>query len=308
MVLRHYDRYDSSPFLLNEGYTGWQIYMNNRDSIPFDSYIMGNSCTMAYQCREWEKYLRGGRAIRLFGNGESLIAISMKLQALDKNGANIKNLLLILDKESLHRDQLLTEYCNILPPDISGMSHFEFHKRFCQAFFFPNVFFPYLDYKLFHTYRPYMQGIINPYGIIRDPVTNDAINPRERMIKKEGEKYWENRNEEFRKKKENDYRDGKYKEAKPAIQDSQLHLLKRIESICRKHNTSVKIIISPDFHQISISPEDIKILKSVFGSENIFDFTGINEYTGDIHNYYEKEHYRPILGAQIMEKIYKGGA
>lgn len=184
MVLRHYDRYDSSPFLLNEGYTGWQIYMNNRDSIPFDSYIMGNSCTMAYQCREWEKYLRGGRAIRLFGNGESLIAISMKLQALDKNGANIKNLLLILDKESLHRDQLLTEYCNILPPDISGMSHFEFHKRFCQAFFFPNVFFPYLDYKLFHTYRPYMQGIINPYGIIRDPVTNDAINPRERMIKK----------------------------------------------------------------------------------------------------------------------------
>lgn len=48
MVLRHYNRYDNSPVMLNEGYIGWQMYMNNRDSIAFDSFIMGNSCTMAY--------------------------------------------------------------------------------------------------------------------------------------------------------------------------------------------------------------------------------------------------------------------
>lgn len=52
--LRHYNRYDNSPVMLNEGYIGWQMYMNNRDSIAFDSFIMGNSCTMAYQCHEWE--------------------------------------------------------------------------------------------------------------------------------------------------------------------------------------------------------------------------------------------------------------
>lgn len=54
MVLRHYNRYDNSPVMLNEGYISWQMYMNNRDSIAFDSFIMGNSCTMAYQCHEWE--------------------------------------------------------------------------------------------------------------------------------------------------------------------------------------------------------------------------------------------------------------
>lgn len=100
MVLRHYNRYDNSPVMLNEGYIGWQMYINNRDSIAFDSFIMGNSCTMAYQCHEWEKYLDGGRAVRLFGNAESIAAISKKLQALERNGAEIKNLLLILDKES----------------------------------------------------------------------------------------------------------------------------------------------------------------------------------------------------------------
>lgn len=39
MVLRHYNRYDNSPVMLNEGYIGWQMYMNNRDSIAFDSLL-----------------------------------------------------------------------------------------------------------------------------------------------------------------------------------------------------------------------------------------------------------------------------
>ena len=93
MVLKNYERYDQTPVVLNEGHVGWQMYLNNRDTIPIDSYIMGNSCTMAYQCHEWEKYLHGGRAVRLFGNAESLAAVCLKLKALDKAGATIKNLL-----------------------------------------------------------------------------------------------------------------------------------------------------------------------------------------------------------------------
>ena len=46
MVLKNYERYDQTPVVLNEGYVGWQMYLNNRDTIPIDSYIMGNSCTM----------------------------------------------------------------------------------------------------------------------------------------------------------------------------------------------------------------------------------------------------------------------
>ena len=87
MVLKNYERYDQTPVVLNEGHVGWQMYLNNRDTIPIDSYIMGNSCTMAYQCHEWEKYLHGGRAVRLFGNAESLAAVCLKLKALDKAGA-----------------------------------------------------------------------------------------------------------------------------------------------------------------------------------------------------------------------------
>lgn len=46
----------------------------------------------------------------------------------------------------------------------------------------------------------------------------------------------------------------------------------------------------------------MEILKDIFGYENVFDFSGINEYTNDIHNYYERGHYRPILGALLLQK------
>lgn len=305
MVLKHYERYDKSPILLNEGYIGWQMYMNNRDSIAFDSFIMGNSCTMAYQCHEWEKYLDGGRAVRLFGNAESMAAICQKLQALDANGAEIKNLLLILDKESLSKDQIQKSYNYVLPPAISGISNFSFQEKFCQAFFFPGILFPYLDYKMFHQYRPYMNGVINPYGVIRDPVTNDAINPREKMIQDEGEQYWKSHQEEFLKTRDSNYRNGKYREAAQVLWKMQTCLLQEIESICQLHKTSVKIIISPDYNQVSINQVDVKVLKSIFGTENVFDFSGINEYTGDIHNYYEKGHYRPVLGTRLLQEIYQ---
>ena len=75
------------------------------------------------------------------------------------------------------------------------------------------------------------------------------------------------------------YRNGEYREGERFLWETQTELLKEIDQICRKHNTSVKIIISPDYNQISINPADVEILKDIFGYENVFDFSGINEYT-----------------------------
>lgn len=107
---------------------------------------------------------------------------------------------------------------------------------------------------------------------------------------------------EFVKARDCNYRNGEYREGERFLWETQTELLKEIDQICRKHNTSVKIIISPDYNQISINPADVEILKDIFGYENVFDFSGINEYTNDIHNYYERGHYRPILGARLLQK------
>ena len=128
MVLRKYEIYDSDV-MLNEQQVGWQIYRNHKDSVHFNSFILGNSCAMAFRCGEWEKYLvPGDRAIRLFGNAESMKAISLKLRALDREGAEIKNVLMILDRISLSRFELLTGAGHILPAAVSGKRPIRIHR------------------------------------------------------------------------------------------------------------------------------------------------------------------------------------
>ncbi len=84
----------------------------------------------------------GDRAIRLFGNAESIKAISLKLRALDREGAEIKNVLIILDRASLSHFELLTGPSNILPSAISGRNPFTVQLAFIQGFATPDFFVP----------------------------------------------------------------------------------------------------------------------------------------------------------------------
>lgn len=77
------------------------------------------------------------------------------------------------------------------------------------------------------------------------------------------------------------------------------------QKICDKHHTNLKFVIGPDYYQKKASREDIKILKAILGDSAVWDFTGINEYTADIHHYYEPGHYRPLLGARLLKAIYQ---
>ena len=297
MVLHKYDVYDSNV-MLNEQHVGWQIYRNHKDSVHFNSFILGNSCTMAFRCAEWEKYLSpGDHAIRLFGNGESLKAISLKLHALDKEGAEIKNVLMILDRTSLSRLSPLSGYGNVLPAAISGCNPFVVQMEFIQAFAMPDFLFPYLKYRITGRVEPGMKRM-NPYGRIRDSKNNDAFNPREKMIEQEGEAYWENRKKEFPE------RDGIAVVEEPVLFQRQRVLLEEIRKVLRRHDTSVRVLVSPDYSQKELHPDDRKILQGIFGKENVYDFSGINEFTEDYHNYYESGHYRPLLGNQLLERVY----
>lgn len=297
MVLRPYRVYDSDV-VLNEQHVGWAIYRNNRDSVRFNSFILGNSCTMAFPCGEWEKFLdKGDRAIRLFGNAESMKAILLKLQALEREGAELKNVLMVLDRSSLWNTQLLRGFSNLLPAEVSGNSPFSVQLELFQGFTLPEVLFPYLLYRLTGNVPPANRNL-NPYGRIRNPVNNDALNPRDRMIAEEGESYWQNRPHEF------PVRDGHALRYDPAISQPQQALLNEIASLLRRHRTSARIVISPDYNQKQLHPADKKKLERIFGKQNVFDFSGANEYTADYHNYYEEAHYRPQLGVKLLEKVY----
>ena len=143
-----------------------------------------------------------------------------------------------------------------------------------------------------------MAGIVKPLRSYRNVMTNDIINPLEEEIEKEGDHYWIVRKKEF------PDRDGRYKESPTVLSSKSIKLLKALKEIFQKHATNYKIIINPTYSQVQLNPIDLKELQQIFGAENVFDFSGINEYTNNIHNYYERSHYRPSLGRLLLKKIY----
>ncbi len=298
MVLRNYKIYDSDV-TLNEGHVGWQIYKNRRDSLPFNSFLLGNSCTMAFPCQEWEKFLpQGSHAVRLFGNAEGMKAILLKLQALERDQAPIRNVLMILNRASLAKTYQSSGFSHILPSEISGENPFSVQLEFLQAFILPEFLFPYLQYRLGGQITPSMK-YMNPYGRVRNSLNNDAINPRERMIEQEGEAYWEKRKKEFpERNKETVF-------AERAVFLPQENLLTEIATLLKRHHTAYRLLISPDYNQKQLHPADKATLEEIFGRENVFDFSGINRYTEDYHFYYEQGHYRPLLGIELLQEIYR---
>ena len=82
-------------------------------------------------------------------------------------------------------------------------------------------------------------------------------------------------------------------------------MLQEIKSIFDKHNTNYRLVISPLYNQIKFNLTDLNVLNSIFGRNFVCDFSGIKELTKPKTNYYEFSHYRPKVGEQIMQRIYK---
>lgn len=300
MVLHSYKRYDKTHILLGEAYVGWQTYMINRDSIRYNSFIMGNSCTMAFKTTEWEKYLNSGdRAIRFFDAGESLGGVCQKLQALDSVGAPIKHVLIVVNKSLLKDIYPIQENGRLFSAEVAKVSKLAFQLNFLQRFLEPSFVIPYLDYLIRGKYTHHMAGIINPGPPIREPYTNNFINPHEKEIKREGERYWLLRKKEFPPRLDA----GKIEEH--TIYNEQLKLLRKIKSMRDKHGADLKFVIGPEYNQKKINNEDVKLLKSILGESSVWDFSGVTPYTSDIHNYYDKAHFRPELGAKLLKHIYQ---
>lgn len=267
--------------------------------MQFLSFILGNSCTMAFKTGDWEKHLKSDdHAVRFFDNEESLGGICQKLQVLDSIGAPINNVLIIVDINTLRKVYPLQDTKHLYSAEVAGISYLKFQLKFLQEFLYPSFMIPYIDYLIRGKYTPQMNGIIHLGPPIREPYTNNFINPREAEIEQKGELYWTCHQKEFKPRPEAG------KEEEVIVSAGQIRLLRTIRSICDKHRADLKFILSPYYYQKKMNSKDIEMMKNILGKSAVWDFTGINEYTMDIHNYYEPEHYRPVLGVRLLEKVY----
>lgn len=70
--------------------------------------------------------------------------------------------------------------------------------------------------------------------------------------------------------------------------------------------THVRIVIVPTYDRKAMNAGDVEWLRGVFGAARVFDFSGPNRFTNDIHSFYEPAHFRVHVARSILDIVYRG--
>lgn len=298
MVIRQYRDYDHSRVCLSEGSVSWKKYQMLRSRQHYDSFIMGNSCTKAFLCHDWNRWIKG-HPFRLFSNGDDLGDICLKLEALDKQPHQpLKNILIVTEGDAFENCTPQSGIMHIMPPDVTGKSWLSYQMTFLQGFFSPKFLIPYLKYQFTGIKTPKMNGIINPEPVSHQFYTNEYVPSLDDSIHAQGERYWRKM-----------MNISMIKAVVPrtdscVIHQGQIQKLQEIVAICHRHHTDLKLVIGPNLKKRRVNPKDIIELRKVLGPQNVFNYTA-DLSLSDYHNFYDKTHYRVGIGRLIMREIYQ---
>ena len=303
-VFKDYEHYYAgNQVSLNRGVLSFNRFNKNKENNKYDSFIFGSSRSIAFKCSEWEKYLAAEHSSYHFDSlGEGIYGISIKIKYLDSIGQRIRNAIIIIDQDVLSITNNRDGHLFIAHPSISNESKLEYYYTFIKAQLNIKFIIAQIDYAGFKKYRPYMSNLFSNVSepFIEDPITNDLWYGEDKMIRDDSTRYYDRL-----------IQAGVFYDDRPQndkhiydIEDEWL-LLSNIKDIFTSHHTQYKIIISPLYNQIALHEKQVKMLEAIFGAENIYNYSGDNEYTNNYGNYYEQSHFRTHVANQIFEDIYQ---
>lgn len=296
------DYYATQTIGLNREMITTKTFNHYRERENFDSFIFGSSRSQAFKCKNWKSFLPdNAKPFHFDASGEGIWGISKKVEYIDELGDTIKNALVVIDRDVLKVTYLRDGHLFISMPNVSKSSKFDYYSAFLKASLNPKFLIAYLDYSIFKTYREYMGHLINHnkydhivnnmncdiwYGVNKE-IQNDSLGYYRKQLDKGV--FYERPLPEI---------------AECAVTQEEIDQFNTIKAVFNKHNTNYKIVIGPTYDQAPMEKEQLKLLEHVFGKENIYNFSGNNEFTEPISNFYETSHYRPHVANQIMELIY----
>lgn len=298
-VVRHYADYSGSIAGMNREHVSTQTYLRQHDRQGYNAFIFGSSRTKAFRAASWKKHLPPDAHPFLFdASCETVYGIYRKVRFLDSVHAPLKYALVVLCRNmSFVRDDNFEAFLHIKDPVISGESRWDYQLIFFRAYI--NFHFLHAFYSAqLRGYQPWMGDLLQAQPITFDTVTNDQYNlAQEQELKNNPGLYYARHRAVFYK------RNGATTYPKVQITPRDSAMLRDIAHIFQKNHTEYKVVLSPLYEQVKFNPQDMAFLRSVFGNR-LYDFTGANYFTNDIHHYYEDSHYRPFVGDSIMKIIY----
>ena len=301
-IYKTYDNYYENNIVdLNREHVCLNLYKKNKKK-KYNSFIFGNSRSLAFRIVEWEKFIeKPFKGFHFDATGEGIYGIYNKLNYLIESKSNVKNALIILDYSTLITTSNRKGHLSISHPELSGESLLSFYKEFLSAsanWGFLNEFY---SYKLFNNYNEKNKYIFPELNkrLKSNNITADVFFQTENEINLNKESYYKKMtlNGVF-------YDRCIVVNNEIKVSDKEKDILLKIKMILNQEKTSYKIIISPLYDQKKISSERFMLLNKIFGEEHVFDFSGINTFTSSKYNYYESSHYRPHVANEIMQIIF----
>ncbi|MEI7620894.1 MAG: hypothetical protein WCJ57_05015, partial [Candidatus Falkowbacteria bacterium] len=298
-VIYAYDKHYLNPRIsYNRDYVVTDQLMTNRRRHEYDSFILGNSRSVVFKCKDWNEHIQAKGTFHFDASGESLFGVHSKIKWLDAQGVRVKNCLIILDYELLSNVKNHEGHIGIKHPAVSKDSYVDFHLAFFKAYLNPIFFIGYWDSRITGKVRRGFDKKFEKRDYRCDPDTCD-INYGSAEEEIAAGVYYNKIGDIFYAR---DERTKQYERA--AIYDKQFQLLNDIRQLFRQHQTVYKIVVSPLYDQKYCHPSDRKALCAIFGADNVYDYSGINRFTSCVTNYYETSHYRPHVARAIMAEIY----
>lgn len=287
---------------LNHDYCAVETFLTNYPTYTYNSFILGNSRSRFYEIETWRQYIHSDKCFHFDAAAESLFGICKKMAFLHDQKVDILNTLIVLDYSVLNATHNSEGYLFMKHPLLSGENKSIFQWKCFKAYSSFTFLSAFIDFKLSGNISEYMKIS----GFDDTPITyNLQYNETkwatfDALIKTDATQYYTAKRMHLF-----NQRDTIPPFSPEVIKKDQLMLLNKMSTILKEHNTHYKIIINPLFDQLKLNKKDVDVLKTIFGAETVYDFSGINAFTSDYHNYYENSHYRPFIADSILRRIYQ---
>ena len=289
---------------LNPAHVATQNDRRLQPRMGYDSFILGNSRSIYYPVAQWQRHLpEGARCYHYDAANESLLGLWQKLQFVERQGGELRNVLMVVDAGLLEKTDCDHWHLCETPPALTGYRNLvSFHWYNLKTFVTPTFLLAYADYRLTGQLRPYMlrKSLLTDDMFVYDATSNEcSFAPLEQQIA-DGIYYTQERLRVFDGVQHPD-------SVSPAVIGPRQHeMLDSISVLLARHAASVQVVVSPLYNQIRLNPTDLRTLCDLFGPDHVHDFSGPNAWNADCHNYYEASHYRPSVAVALMDSVYGG--
>lgn len=300
---KHYqDRDGVLHVTINNEVSNINMLENNYPKYHYNSFILGSSRSRNVQVANWLPYIQSNNGFHFDASNETLYGVERKFNYLQNKGIPIKHVLWFADASLLQETENLDGQIFRKSPKLSGENWLYFQIGNFIDFLDFQFIKAFISYTITKKVTPEMEAkeLLTNNQYHYEELFNEETHPQlEAAILHNPDSFYNLKKEIFYTRPTNEVTGEKVIGAK------QMELLKHIQEIVKAQNCDLQIIINPLYNQIKLNPEDIKSLQNLFGKDRIHDFSGINAYTNEVHNYYETSHFRPHVANALLKEVYR---